>query len=599
MKRIFRMAAVWATTLAVVLCSAAARAQILDQVPADALVVFKIKNLAAVNEKAAALAKQFGLVEMTPEAADPLSSLLAQANITKGVDKAGDAAVVLANGNLDGEIPPMLILIPVTDYKEFLGNFGEAKNEGGVDSFKMKVGGAPDGEETFAANWGKYAVITPMKELLAKKPEGFKLAAAATNKELATRDAVAVVNFKVLGPILIEKLKGGKEKLMGEMEKGLAQAPNFNPKYLPLLKVTVGQLFSVAEGFLVQTQAVTYGINLSKDGISTSFMAEFDPASYAGKMFAGITPATGSLLAGLPAAKYLFFGGSVNNGENSAKVMDDFLKPIDAELTKAGDDLKPVSVFIDSVKKLSVAQKAATVGMIAPSGALGASALFQVVAITQGDAKTLMELQQKMVQSQQDLMGLIPNNPSGNMKVTVTPNAKTIDGVSFTQITTAPDANDTSPQAMQIKQMMAIMYGGNGPTFNVGAVDDQHMVSLSGIDDTVSSAAIKAIKENQDNLSKTEGVAFVNKNLPEKKVGVFYIAVDEIVTTVTNYAKMMGMPIPVNMKPNLPPIGVAIATDGPSMRVDSFIPADLIEALITTSLQLRVMGGGRGKPGGL
>ena len=63
---------------------------------------------------------------------------------------------------------------------------------------------------------------------------------------------------------------------------------------------------------------------------------------------------------------------------------------------------------------------------------------------------------------------------------------------------------------------------------------------------------------------------------------------------------MMGMPIPVNIKPDLPPIGVAVATDGSASRIDSFIPADLVEQMITTSLQLKMMGGGgRGKPGGL
>ena len=56
----------------------------------------------------------------------------------------------------------------------------------------------------------------------------------------------------------------------------------------------------------------------------------------------------------------------------------------------------------------------------------------------------------------------------------------------------------------------------------------------------------------------------------------------------------------MNIKPDLAPIGMSVSSEGAALRADSFIPADLVESMITTGLQLKMMGGGgRGKPGGL
>src|SRR5258706_9533637 len=232
--RSMRMAPVWAFAAVTAFWAAAAQGQVLNQVPSDAMIVFKVNKLGAVSEKSGALAKQFGLVEMNPAAADPLGWLLAEGGMTNGVDKAGDAAVVFTNGDLEAQPPPLLILIPVTDYKAFVGNFADAKKDGELDVFKMK---GEANEETFAANWGKYAALSPKKELLGKKPDGFK-ASGATAKELESKDAVVVVNFAVLGPKLDDQIKGNREKILGDIEKNLSGDAKIG-KYMPIIKTVV------------------------------------------------------------------------------------------------------------------------------------------------------------------------------------------------------------------------------------------------------------------------------------------------------------------------------------------------------------------------
>lgn len=594
MKRFYQRKPFWAAVSMVAICVTTMQAQVLDLVPGDALVVFRIKNLTEVNDKAAALAKQWGLVEMAPQAADPLGALLESGGITKGLDRNSDAAIVLANGDLDGAQPPILILIPVADYAAFLGNFGEAKKEGDLDVFNMTVKGEKDKEPTYSAHWGKYAAVTPIKELLAKKPDGFKATGLAA-KELAAKDMVTIVNFQILGPKLDKQLKGNKEKLLGDVEKNFTKDEK-TAKYAPLIKAVVTQGLAMGEEFLADATSATLSFNLSKEGITTSILADFKGDSYLGKAFTGIKGTDGPLLAGLPDAKYVFFGGGSTGGEEGAKMLADLLRPIEAQLAISGDELKPILKMLESMKQMMAANKGSVVGMIAPTGAIGATSLFQTVSINKGDAKVLAAGQQQIMEAQQQLMALIPNQPK--TKTNYTPNAKTIDGVSFTQFTTEVIGDEGT--AAQAKQMMTMMYGPNGATGYNGILDDQHMLTVLGLDDAMISTAIKAAKENTDPLSKLESVQMVTRNLPKNRIGVFYFDLGQLVTTGTNYAKMMGMPIPINIKPDLAPIGVTVGTDGPAVREDIFIPADLVEAIVTTSIQLKMMGGGgQGKPGGL
>src|SRR4051812_25596844 len=73
----------------------AQQASVLDNVPGDAMVVFKVKNLEAVSKKIAKVAKDLGLDQMSPELADPLGALEEQAHLGKGVNRAGDLAIAV------------------------------------------------------------------------------------------------------------------------------------------------------------------------------------------------------------------------------------------------------------------------------------------------------------------------------------------------------------------------------------------------------------------------------------------------------------------------------------------------------------------------
>src|SRR4029078_4704571 len=84
--RIVPRFAVTAAIALVMMCSPFARAQVLQSVPSEAVLVVKVKNIQDVSAKVAALSQQWGLANIRPELNDPLGPLLTAANLGPGLD---------------------------------------------------------------------------------------------------------------------------------------------------------------------------------------------------------------------------------------------------------------------------------------------------------------------------------------------------------------------------------------------------------------------------------------------------------------------------------------------------------------------------------
>src|SRR5688572_32990086 len=93
--RVTAFGAVLAAAL-VFVASPAARAQVLEQVPSDALVVIKVSNLKAVSDKVAKFSEAVGLAAVSPEFANPLASMQEHMGVKNGVDTAGEMAIIMA-----------------------------------------------------------------------------------------------------------------------------------------------------------------------------------------------------------------------------------------------------------------------------------------------------------------------------------------------------------------------------------------------------------------------------------------------------------------------------------------------------------------------
>lgn len=580
--KIRRQLAAAGLVLALLLCGKAS-AQVLDQVPGDALVVLKVKNLDQVNKKFAKWAKSLGLDVENPDLADPLGKLQAEAKLEKGIDKAGDLAIAYLDPASVGETEDeksILVLIPTSDYAAFLSNFKSAADEPGAAGVKKAT--PQEGEDVFVANWGKFAALSPSKSLLGKKPTGLKLQGVAA-KESAAKDALIYANMAALKGKLLPELKKGRGELIAQLEQGLGQAGQ-GQKFLPLAKVLANQYLNVAEQFLTDARGASVGLNIGDAGIATTIAADFDPESYIGKLAADTKNGGDSLLAGLPDKKYFVYGGMTMTPAVMSKLLTDLVDPVTAELAKI-PEAKGFLGAIDSWKKAQAAANSTAFGWIAPAGAMGAESLFQQVAVVKGDAKLMQDANRQTLSAMTELFKLLPKEAADMMKFEVQPGGKTVDGVALDRFETKMNMNPDDPQMAQAGQIMQMIYGPHGQTGVMGAVDPQTFVQVSGGSDQLISEAVAAAKAGRDALGANAGVRSVSGELPKQRVMAFYVAVDTMVSTGVRYAKGFGLPVNVKLAPNLPPVGVTAGTEGSAVRIDTFVPQPLVQDLVRAGIE--------------
>jgi hypothetical protein len=575
------------------LIAALARAQVLNQVPDSALAVLKVSNLQSVSTKFGKFATDLQLVALDPDLNDPLAAMIKKLNLNNGLDKSGDAVMAFLDPSVAGgdSDDAFLVLWPVSDYKAFVSNFSDAKEDNGITEVQLPDAPKP----AYLASWGKYAVMSPSKDIAALKPTGLKVSGLA-EKELMTKDVVLLANMPRLKAVLQPKLKEGRDQMMTQIQDGLSKDPN-SAKYGPVIKAAANEMLNIADAFLNDATAATVSLNIGDTGISSTVMAEFAPDSYAGNIAKQMKNTDQSLLTGIPAGKYLLFGGSVNDPDVTNKVFDDLVNPIAAQMKDVdADQAAAVDKYIANLKQYLMATKSQAVGVIAPSGALGQEPLMQMVSVQSGDANVLKTSYEQSLQQQQDMMKSF-GTQQGTVKVTVTPNGKTVDGISFDTAHTTFDMNAAGPGAAQAQMAMTYLYGPNGMTVNSGIVGDKLLIGM-GTSDQVLSSAIAAIKGNEDALGKLPGVQAVDAQLPKSRVGAMYVPLDQLVTTIGTYAGAMGMPIQIQLPPDLPPIGATVSTEGTAFRMDSFTPTDLIKALVAQGMQIFMQMQGGHQPGG-
>lgn len=566
--------------LATMFLAASARAQAIRELPADAIVVIKVNNLQSISGKIAAMAKQMKLDELMPPLADPLGALRQQLNIREGLNGAGDLIVGIYEPAGTGE-PDMVVLVPVSDFKAFLGNMKDVKEEGGIASFTWPG----ESEPTFAAARGGFAAVSTRKELLTKPAAGVEPTAFAA-KHLASADMAAYVNIKPLAAKALPALRNERPNMMKQIEAGLATAPGMNPKFAPVIKALVSQCLNVAEGALETTQSAVLAVNIGKSGITATLAAEFVPDSYIGKMMASMKHADSSLLTGLPSGrKFLLYGGMVIDSAIMLRLLEDFTGPIVKELEAAGPDAKPIIDLIESSKNMLKASESAAFAYVAPAGPIGQQGAIQSVALMRGDAAKLAEIQKGQMQGVAGLMKLLPQTPGTSMTFEVKPAAKTVDGVSLDQATMQFKVDPNTPEGAMAAQVVNLIYGPGGWTGYMGAVDAKTCVQVMGGGDELLGQVIAAVKKQDAGVAEAQYVKAVDAQLPAKRIATYYLAVDNIASTIMQYMAAFGMPVQAKIAPDLSPVATAISAEGPVLRIDLVLPADLMENIVAVVLQ--------------
>jgi hypothetical protein len=603
-KNIVLAALVW-----VGVAAAFASAQVIKQVPSNALVVLKVSDLETTSKKVADFAAAMGISQMDPDMADPLGAFLKAVGAPDGVNRSGELAFAYVDPTAYNTVEEksFLMLIPVSDYQKFIGNFPDAKPDGDLTQAHFKN---QNNEVTYFAHWGDYAAASPTRDIVAKTPTDIIQFDGLAAKELDGKDIVLLGNLKGLRPKMLQAIDSGRQQAPGEIDQLVSQALKAQgenaTKFAPLAKELAGQILDFAQQFAQSADAASFSVNLSPDGIATTFMCQFDPASSLGTHVTEVKNTDESLLNGLATGKYLLFGGA--SPQQVAEFWAKFLPPIQKAITDMGPDYSSLNDWLNAVQKMSTASTGSTFGLMMPQSQPGAGALLQFVSIRRGDAKTILDGQREMSDAQQKAFKAVGLQMMATAQ-TYTKDSKIVDGISFDEMKGQINMNGQSPQAMQAMQFINLIYGPQGPDAFTGVVNDQTLLTVMGLDDAAISTAITAAKAGTDPLAKTSAVKTVSSELPAQRFAVMYVPLDLWATTGFGYAKMFGIDMGVVLPDNLPPMGTALSTDGTAVRADTYIPSQLIQALTAAGMQVYMKtqnvggppqnGGGGAAPGGM
>jgi hypothetical protein len=596
------------------LATASVSAQVMQHVPADSQVIAKVSNLKGLSDKIAALGQRFGIAPFFPPLADPLGSLEQDLKITKGINANSDAAMVMLDPDKYGADVKQygVILIPITDYATFLSNFSrptDASDKPAPDNATAPTTQAapvadaqgistiafPNAFDTaYVAQWGTYAAISKVKLALATPGTGVTATDLAA-KELTDKDFVIFINMPLVKAKALAALKDNRSKALDGFNQLMAHNPN-NAAMRPMLQALVASLLDDAQRLVEDSQAATYGISIEKTGIRTTILGEFIPTSPIGQTVAGIKNSSQSMLAGMPADKYLMYGGMAWDPETIGAIYDKIAGPIRLELASAGDSAQPMVKMLDLYRKAVTETESQSGGWIAPTGTLAEGGLVKFITVLTGDSTAMLDTQHSILDLQSDF-AKTSGDSTMKMTTTYTANAKQLDGISFNEFKIQFDASATgNMQARQAARMMRMMYGPDGMVGFTGVVDPKHLVTGIGAGDDVLTHAVDAVKANQDPVGTLDELKDVQANLPAQRLAVFYVPLDQIAMTGANYARQFGLPLNLQLAPHMAPIGATVATEQSAIRLDSFIPTQTVQSLIAAGMQayMAAQGGGGG-----
>lgn len=567
------------------------RADVLSVVPSDALVVVKVKDLNGVSKKLATLSEAWGISAMNPQMADPIGSIKEQLNIKGGVNDAGDAALVVLNFTGEPEQPPVVSLLPVTDYAAFIANFEGATTENGITTFN-----APDGETVYVSQWGEHAAVSPSKAAVETKGAGITLPAGAV-KELSSKDAVLWANIPVIKTKVLPMMAEKKAEWRQELVAALEQDEN-SKKFAPLVGAGFDVYVKAAETFLSETKGSFVSFNITDAGVNVGIVSEFLEDSYIGKFTASLKGGTTSFLSCLPSATYLIYGGGLTNGAATKPLLRDIFDPIIAALPELDAPGKAAVADIRaSFDTMMDTGDAATFAVMKPKGQLGQEAIFQTVTIVDGKSEPYLAAMKKYFTSVGPVFkALTPEGapPMPGTSFIVEPAAVTAAGVTFDRVKADINPDPKTPEEAQIQQMMTFMYGPAGLSYMLGAVNAGTAIMAQGLDEAALASVVEACKAKSDTQSNLPHVKETSDQLPADRGAVLYVALDEIAATAVTYISQFGMPVKFQLPPNLPPLGTAFSASGTTLRIDHHIPTKTVQSFVAATLQTmnEMQGGG-------
>jgi hypothetical protein len=592
-----------AVLLAVAGVATVASADVMKVVPDDAVAVIRINSLQRLDERMGKFFTDLGVTALQPELASPLTNAKAEAGVTKGINDAGDAAMVFRYIEGAASEESFFLLIPVSDFDAFVSNFDDPANdadnpvvEDGVTVVTMN-----SGERGYLKSWGDHVAMGPTATLVASVPETTLKLDDAAAAQLGAYDLSILALPEKARDDLADALADLKDQVGAEADAmvGLPVDP-------AVVSVMIEQFVGIADTFVRDAKHGMVGVNFNPAGVNVDVIGTFAEGSYLGNLAGSLGGTEEPLLTGLPADNYVMYAGGRVAPDVLVKLFDDLLAPVAKALEEADGPGIPglTPETLASSRQQIASLKSFAIAWISPAsmpdGALNESIGFMEMdgAGIRTSMKLMAEAITRLAEEAKAAQDAGEPTAPGMMLQTATfeENVKTVAGVSFDRYTQKPlPSND--PMVQQQMQMMG-MLGISEQVMYIGQIEGGVIFMSGKVDDATATTLIEAAKARKAPMADVDVVKATAGNLPTQRLAEVYFQSDELIATAVKLAGKFGFMINAQTPTGLEPIGTIVSADGSNIRVSQFIPTRTIQANVSSVLQIvqevqKMFGGGQ------
>ncbi|MEE9211289.1 MAG: hypothetical protein V3U29_01420 [Phycisphaeraceae bacterium] len=587
---------------------AQAVADALDQAPAGAHLVLVVPSLSGASAKLAMLNQEMELEN--PELDDALANFKQQLGMVEGVDD--DGALLLVVTDFGPAIawenePDMLLLVPVTDYDAFVGNFtGQADavaapTEPGEYTEPSAPADPSDGITTLTMPWGQtgfvkragsFAAMSPTRQVVqAYEPGGAAADYMAMVGQmgadcLATSDAAILLNMEALAPLVQPKLQEGLDEAQAQMAVNMPD---------PAAATALFSIYADAVNAIVRDVAgAVLAVDLTEQGGGYTYAVQFKKGSPLAGLFPGGGRGASNYLSMLPDQPYIIAGSFDLSGIGVSRMIDDLLAALPED---AGQMTWMVDLYKQSLP-MSKQVKGGAWAWYAPDpaaamGPMGQGMLnfVQVVEVEHGP--TYLADTRKSLESMKQLKYPIDGAEGQfamSFNVDYTPNAIEIDGVQIDQYQFQMNMPPEMMQQMgQMGPMMMMMGGYSGYI----AAKGNYIITTTTLDPQTIRAVLSLVDE-PTGLGTDGPIPGLRGSLTPDPMADGYLSVSGIVNGFGMFMAMMGVG-PIEAPADLPPLAMSASVKDGGIAGRLFVPMETAKYVKDLVMQfVPMMGGGPG-----
>lgn len=531
----------------------------LDRVPADAAVTIVIPNLQNfLNET-----KSFGKDILPAEAVLQMNMGLALAQTfldMPGMDANGSAAAVMyvEDDMMGGMEPPMVVLLPVSDFKsirEALGASGSGPVYGadmnGTEIYMKDVGGG-------------FIALGPIPELVQEfsgaagnMPSHASRLGKNGQTVLDGSDVSVMLNVEKMSPMIRQAATGMAE----QAEMVMMMAGDQAAQMKPMMDMMLAAMNHLAD----DGEAAVFGAQMDASGLTLHQGMNFREGTPSAQFFAA-GGNSGPLLDKLPASNFLF-AYAMDSSNGSLRQMFEAVSKMSAGMPGLGG-MDMASMMANSKGM------AGAMGTVPMMGAGLFSNMVQVTAANNGA---------QMMGDVSKMMKSLDGQSIEGMKYAVVMEeaAVKIGGVDVSKfgLSMQPDgtgdADAFGPAAMVLPMLFGPSGGPNGFMANV----DGMIVQTMSQNTPLMEKAIAAAKSG-GGLGSTDALKGVASKLPSSRVFEMYLGIDQIINTVGPMASTFGVLPAFEPMPVMAPVGIGIGTGDRGMHGAMHLPKDVIKSVV-------------------